>query len=174
MSAVPRPRQASPVTPQAALTMRPMRLSDLDGVLEIERSAYPFPWSRGNFIDSIAAGYWTGLLCDQSSGEFIAYAVAMHGVAESHLLNLTVQPAHQHRGHAHRLMRELVAHARERESISLWLEVRESNQRAREVYRRYGFEQVGWRRSYYPAAAGQREDACVMRLATGERADALE
>jgi ribosomal-protein-alanine N-acetyltransferase len=46
----------------------------------------------------------------------------------------------------------------------LWLEVRESNQRARDVYRRYGFEPAGWRRGYYPAAAGKREDACVMRL----------
>jgi ribosomal-protein-alanine N-acetyltransferase len=56
----------------------------------------------------------------------------------------------------------------------LWLEVRQSNQRAREVYRRYGFTQVGWRRGYYPAAGGQREDACVLRLVLTEGRDALE
>ena len=164
MSAVPRPQQAPPAAAQPALATRPMRVSDLDIVLEIERSAYAFPWSRGNFIDSLAAGYWACLLCDESSGELVAYAVAMDGVGESHLLNLTVQPAHEHRGHARRLLRELVAHARERGSMSLWLEVRQSNQRARAVYQRYGFAEVGTRRGYYPAAGQQREDAQVLRL----------
>ena len=60
----------------------------------------------------------------------------------------------------------------------LWLEVRQSNRHARAAYERYGFEAVGCRRSYYPAAAGTREDACVMRLAvaarTSEARDALD
>ena len=150
-----------------------LTLADLDAVMALEQSVYPFAWSRGNFIDSLAAGYAAWLLRDPA-GQPSAYCVAMPGVQEMHLLNVTVAPEWQHRGLARGLIDGLVADCRQAGAVWLWLEVRESNQRAREVYRRYGFEQVGWRRSYYPAAAGLREDACVMRLATGVRADALE
>jgi [ribosomal protein S18]-alanine N-acetyltransferase len=136
----------------------PMTLADLEAVLAIEQLAYAFPWTRGNFIDSLAAGY----------------CVAMNGVDEMHLLNLTVAPDCQHRGLARGLLDALVADSRAAGAAWLWLEVRESNQRAREVYRRYGFAQAGWRRAYYPASAGQREDACVMRLALNGDTDALE
>ena len=132
-----------------------------------------FPWTRGNFVDSLAAGYAAHVL-RMGDGELCAYCVAMAGVQEMHLLNLTVAPAWQHRGLARRLLDALVADCRAADGAWLWLEVRESNQRAREVYRRYGFEQVGWRRAYYPAAAGQREDACVMRLLVGGAPDALD
>ncbi len=151
----------------------PMSVADLDAVLAIEHIAYEFPWTRGNFIDSLAAGYTSQVLRD-GDGALAAYCVAMAGVQETHLLNLTVAPAWQHRGLARGLLDALVAHSRGVGAHTLWLEVRESNQRARDVYRHCGFEQVGWRRGYYPAAAGRREDACVMRLPLVEGRDALE
>jgi ribosomal-protein-alanine N-acetyltransferase len=161
--------QFEPRAPQReALT-----LADLGDVLAIEHSAYAFPWTRGNFIDSLAAGYAAHLLRD-AKGAPCAYSVAMAGVQETHLLNLTVAPTWQHRGLARYLLDRLVVDSRDTGALWLWLEVRESNQRAREVYRRYGFEQIGSRRGYYPAGAGQREDACVMRLPLQERHDALE
>lgn len=150
-----------------------MTVADIDAVLAIENASYDFPWTRGNFIDSLAAGYAAQVLRDGAGG-LRAYCVAMIGVQEMHLLNLTVAPAWQHRGLARGLLDALAADCRAANAPWLWLEVRESNQRARAVYRRYGFEQVGWRRGYYPAAGGQREDACVMRLATGGSCDALD
>ena len=156
-----------------ASQLRPMALTDIDEVLVVEHSAYEFPWTRGNFVDSIAAGHTTQLL-RHGDGALCAYSVAMAGVQEMHLLNLTVAPAWQHRGLARGLLDVLVRDSRDSGALWLWLEVRESNQRAREVYRRYGFAQIGLRRGYYPAAAGQREDACVMRLPLGEDRDALE
>jgi len=150
-----------------------MTVADLDEVMSIENRVYEFPWTRGNFIDSLAAGYVAHLLRD-AAGLPCAYCVAMPGVQEMHLLNLTVAPMWQHRGLARGLLAALAADSRNAGAQYLWLEVRESNQRAREVYRRYGFEPMGWRRGYYPAAAGQREDACVMRLALGGGRDALE
>jgi len=153
--------------------VRPMTVASLDGVLELELEVYPFPWTRGNFVDSLVAGY-TAWTLNHVDGDLIGYCVAMSGVDEMHLLNLTVAPDWQHRGLARGLLDALVADSRAAGAAWVWLEVRDSNQRAREVYRRYGFAQAGWRRAYYPAAAGRREDACVMRLALNGDLDALE
>jgi [ribosomal protein S18]-alanine N-acetyltransferase len=150
-----------------------MTVADLDAVLAIEASAYEFPWTRGNFVDSLAAGYRAQVL-RADDDRLCAYCVAMAGVQETHLLNLTVAAPWQQRGLARGLLDALAAESRADGALWLWLEVRESNQRARAVYRRYGFAEAGWRRAYYPAAAGRREDACVMRLPLAEDRDALE
>jgi len=140
-----------------------MRAVDLDRVLAIEQRAYSFPWTRGNFIDSLAAGYLAELLLDEQD-TLIGYFVAMPGVDELHLLNLTVAPAWQGRGHAVTLLDVLEQRCRDHQAPSLWLEVRAGNARARQVYARRGFAEVGLRRNYYPAGHGLREDAIVMRL----------
>ncbi|MEO7116528.1 MAG: ribosomal protein S18-alanine N-acetyltransferase [Caldimonas sp.] len=147
-------------------TLRPMTIASLDDVLVLEDEVYPFPWTRGNFVDSLAAGYtaWTLRLGD---GGLIGYCVAMIGVDEMHLLNITVAPAARRRGHARRLLDSLARVCRERAAARLWLEVRESNGEARDAYRRLGFEEVGRRRGYYPAPEGRREDAIVMSLDIG-------
>jgi len=141
--------------------LTPMTVDDLDAVAAVEVAAYDFPWTRGNFIDSLAAGYVARLL-RSSSGGLIAYFIAMKGVDEMHLLNITVAPAEQGKGHARRMLDELVALCRVQAADRLWLEVRESNLRARELYARYGFRHIGVRRGYYPALHGKREDASVM------------
>jgi ribosomal-protein-alanine N-acetyltransferase len=146
------------------LQLVPMGLADLDAVLAIETEAYEFPWTRGNFIDSLAAGYHAVLLRERGVPAPAGYLVAMHGAGEVHLLNLTVAPAWQGRGLALRLLGELVRHGRELRAHQVWLEVRESNTRARSIYLRYGMRQIGVRKGYYPAAAGRREDAIVMGL----------
>ena len=143
--------------------LRPMSSLHLNAVLAVEVSAYAFPWSRGNFIDSLAAGHPAWLLIDAGDA-LLGYFVAMFGVDELHLLNLTVAPAVQGRGHARRLIEALIGLARERRASQLWLEVRESNRRARAMYERLGFVQVGQRKNYYPAGFGRREDAVVMSL----------
>lgn len=143
----------------------PMTVTHLDAVLAIEVLAYTVPWTRGNFIDSIAAGYDTWVELD-AQGELLAYYVAMEGVDEMHLLNLTVAPAWQGRGHARGLLDHLVDLCRQRGALELWLEVRVSNLRARALYERYGFAPIHVRKGYYPLPPGQpgREDAAVMSL----------
>ncbi len=147
---------------QPRLSRRAMGLRDLDAVLAVETAAYSHPWSRGNFIDSLAAGYQAELLED-SAGGLVGYFVAMPGVDELHLLNITVAPAWQGQGHGSALMQAVRALAQQLGLATLWLEVRESNHRARALYARLGFAEVGLRRGYYPAAA-RREDAVVMSL----------
>ena len=143
-----------------------MMVSDLDEVVAIECAAYDFPWTRGNFIDSLAAGYLARVLRGMS-GELLAYFVAMKGVDEMHLLNVTVAPAEQSKGFGRRMLDELVNLCRDQQADRLWLEVRESNGRARNLYLRYGFRHIGVRKGYYPALQGKREDANVMSLDIG-------
>jgi ribosomal-protein-alanine N-acetyltransferase len=150
----------------AAPAERAMNVRDLDAVAAIEALAYSFPWTRGNFVDSLAAGYRARVLALPGAG-VVAYTVAMAGVDELHLLNLTVAPPWQRRGLALRLLGDLEAHARDRALRTIWLEVRQGNERARSVYRRRGFDEVGLRRGYYPAPHGRREDAIVMSLQLG-------
>jgi ribosomal-protein-alanine N-acetyltransferase len=153
-SDLPRPGDAAP-------SLRNITVDLLDAVLAIEVQAYTFPWTRGNFIDSIAAGYLTRALVGDD-GELIGYFVAMPGFEEMHLLNVTVSPRHEGRGHARRLLAELYALSSSFAASALWLEVRESNGRARALYEREGFAEAGRRRDYYPAPRGEREDAILM------------
>ena len=145
-------------------TLLPMTVASLDQVLAIEQLAYEFPWTRGNFIDSLHAGYVAWRL-QAPPALMLGYFIAMQGVDEMHLLNITVAPAHQGRGHARFMLDALCDMARRIDAQQLWLEVRMSNARAREVYERYGFRSVGVRKAYYPAAGGIRENALVMSLA---------
>lgn len=148
-----------------AQRLEKMTTTHLDGVMTIENEAYPFPWTRGNFIDSLASGYPAQVLFGSDRrGDAIGYFVAMEGVEEMHLLNLTVAPEAQSQGHGRFMLDALVDLCRQRHALQLWLEVRQSNPRARALYQRYGFCDIGVRRGYYPAAAGRREDALVMSL----------
>ena len=142
-------------------SLRTITVDLLDAVLAIEVQAYTFPWTRGNFIDSIAAGYVTRAL-QASDGTLLGYFVAMPGFEEMHLLNVTVAAHHQGQGHARRLLAELYALSASFAATAVWLEVRQSNARARALYLSEGFTEAGNRRDYYPAPQGQREDAVLM------------
>lgn len=147
------------------LVVHAMTVESLEAVMALETEVYPFPWSHGNFVDSIAAGHLVWML--ESDGRLIGYCVAMPGFEEMHLLNITIAPAQQRRGHGRRLLADLVTCCAERHARQLWLEVRVSNVGAQQAYRRLGFTPVGMRRNYYPAARGAREDAIVMCLPIG-------
>jgi ribosomal-protein-alanine N-acetyltransferase len=144
----------------------PMTAAMLDEVLAIENAAYDFPWTRGNFLDSMSAGY--ALRALQAGPTIVGYYIAMPGVDELHLLNLSVAPAEQGRGHAHLMLQALRAQAVALRAQRLWLEVRVSNERARRIYERFGFVNSGLRRHYYPARGIGREDAVVMSLSLPE------
>ncbi len=143
---------------------RPMTVRDLDAVVAIEQRAYSHPWSRGNFTDSLAAGYLAEVWFDPTDSQVLGYLVAMAGVDELHLLNITVVPDQQGRGLGRAMMAALRQHALAKGAATLWLEVRAGNQRAQALYRSLGYVQVGLRRGYYPGAP-RREDAVVMSLA---------
>ncbi len=143
------------------LRFRPMTEADLQRVLRIERAAYPYPWSLGNFRDCLHAGYscWVAEL----DGELVGYSVLLAAAGEGHVLNCCVSPPWQGRGYGRLLMEHLIERARVHGVENIYLEVRPSNTAALRLYQRLGFEGIALRRGYYPADEG-REDALVMRL----------
>ncbi len=145
-------------THQAAFA--PVTPASLDAVMAIEQVAYAHPWTRGNFADSLRAGYQGQLL--MAGDVLLGYFVAMKGVDEVHLLNITVAPEMQGQGWGRMMLDALAIWSRGQGAQCLWLEVRASNERAQRLYERYGFRRVGQRKGYYPAAHGRREDAVVM------------
>jgi ribosomal-protein-alanine N-acetyltransferase len=148
--------------PAVCGSLRPMTADDLDRVIAIEAQAYSHPWTRGNFLDSLASGYEVRV-CTDAKTEIVAYSVVMLGVDEEHLLNLTVDRASLRRGWGSFMLEQVISAAAVRGARSLWLEVRASNLAALLLYGRFGFVQTGRRRDYYPAAKG-REDAVLMTL----------
>ena len=141
--------------------LAPMREQDLEEVLAIENAIYTHPWTRGNFADSLRAGYECRTL--RLGRELIGYFVLMVAAGEAHLLNLSIAAAHQRIGHGSRLLREAGGLARTLGARSLFLEVRPSNRAAQGLYTRFGFRKIAVRRGYYPARTG-REDALVLTL----------
>ena len=144
------------------VTLAPMSQDDLDAVIAIEQTAYSHPWTRGNFRDSLNPLFMAQ--CLWLDGELLGYFLAMHGVEEMHLLNITVAPDRQGQGWGHMMLDALSLMSRHVGAQWLWLEVRQSNLRALKVYERYGFKQVSIRKDYYPAGRLQREHAVVMSL----------
>lgn len=139
----------------------PMLEADLPDLMQVEERIYEFPWSAGNFRDSIRAGY--GCWVYRSEGAFVGYCVFMVAAGEAHLLNISIAEAYQRQGYGARLLREILTAARDQGAALIFLEVRPSNEAGLRLYERFGFRHVGKRRGYYPAKAG-REDALVLAL----------
>jgi [ribosomal protein S18]-alanine N-acetyltransferase len=135
-----------------------MGADDLEAVSLLEASLQSFPWSTGNFADSLAAGHDARVL--RSGSEVVGFSVVMNIVDEAHLLNIGIAKHYQGQGHGARLLRQIIDAARAAGVVRLLLEVRPSNRRAIDFYQAFGFRQIGVRRGYYPAALG-REDALV-------------
>lgn len=162
MSAVYKAAGTSPAL--SSLQFIRMQVRDLEEVLAIENDVYPYPWTRGNFLDSLYNGYETWILRDPD-GALVGYFLLMLAVDEAHLLNISVRRDLQGRGIGRMQLDRASALAREKGMGSILLEVRPSNGGALAMYERYGFAQIGRRKGYYPANGNTREDAIVMRVA---------
>ncbi len=152
-----------PQVQQRGLRFEPLVPQHLDAVMHIEQRAYAHAWSRVNFLDALSSGYQAQILLADGD-EVLGYFVAMNGVDEVHLLNITVDPQHQRQGLAKLMLDALTIWARGQRADWLWLEVRVGNRPAIALYEQHGFGRVGLRKDYYPAGHGQRENAIVMSL----------
>lgn len=136
-----------------------MRLEDLPSVVEVERAAYEFPWTRAIFRDCLRVGY--SCFVYQDDGRLAGHGIMSIAAGECHLLNICVHPEYQRRGLGRELVNFLLMLARHRKTRVALLEVRVSNVAAYKLYTQLGFDEIGMRKDYYPARRG-REDAIIL------------
>lgn len=136
-----------------------MTPADLEAVADLTHRADPFGWTLRNFSDAHASGNTLTVLT--VDGVTSGIAAVMHVLDESELLEIAVQPAMQGRGYGKALLAQAIALARRNGAVRMFLEVRESNARARKMYTSFGFEETGRRKNYYATENG-REDAILM------------
>ncbi len=132
---------------------------DLPDILDIEQRSYDFPWTEGIFHDCLRFGYSSWVI--EVERKIIGYGVMSLAVNECHILNLCVDPDTQGQGIGRRLLDQLLTIARARKADTAFLEVRPTNTQAISLYFSEGFNEIGVRRSYYPALFG-REDAIIL------------
>lgn len=146
---------------ETGLQYRPMLSSDLDRILIVENAAYPIPWSRKNFEDSLRSK--NDCFVFYSGDHTLGHSIVSYILDEAHLLNVCIDPRYWGKGFGRFYLRQLIARARERACQMFFLEVRASNSAAIHLYHSEGFNEVGLRKAYYPAENG-REDAILMTL----------
>ncbi len=140
---------------------RRMTEADVDAIMAIENEVYPYPWTRGNFKDSLHSGYHCWIV--EAGHEIIGYGVIMIAAGEGHLLNLSIAKPWQRCGRGRDMLGFLLKLARDFDVGKIYLEVRPSNAAGRALYADAGFNEIATRRGYYPAHDG-REDAVVLAL----------
>ncbi|WKE64938.1 ribosomal protein S18-alanine N-acetyltransferase [Gallaecimonas kandeliae] len=134
--------------------------ADLPFIHRIEASQL-YPWSEAQLAGCFGEGYRVRLLWLED--EPVGFSICQRVLDESTLFNICVLPEQRGLGLGKVLMKDLVDEARAAGDSALFLEVRAGNAPAIALYQRFGFEEVGRRKHYYPAGS-EREDALVMRL----------
>ncbi|MBN4079095.1 ribosomal protein S18-alanine N-acetyltransferase [Beggiatoa alba] len=143
------------------LCLRPMLAQDLEAVMRIELSMYPFPWTQRIFDDCLRVGYRCQV--GEIDGALAGYGVMSTGAGEAHILNLCVAEEFQRQGLAREILGVLMDEADALKVRDVFLEVRPSNIGAIALYDQAGFNRVGLRKDYYPAVDG-REDAIIFAV----------
>ena len=145
---------------QAELVIRPLSYADIPSVMAIERESFTTPWRAVTF-EGLLSRSDSDLLGATRRGYLVGYSVAWTVGEQAELGNVAVEASERGRGTGRRLVEEALARIRERGAREVYLEVRESNEKARTLYEDCGFQVIGRRRNYYTKPV---EDALVMRL----------
>ncbi len=141
-----------------AVTVRPLRPSDLDAVERIERGSYPTPWSRSMFAGELAKPSSVCLGAFQGE-DMLGYLIVARYVDAWHVMNVAVDEGFRGRGIARGMLERLFELTIGDVERGYTLEVRVSNETAIDLYQRLGFVETGVRRGYY---TDNREDALIM------------
>lgn len=147
--------------PPVPYELRRLELTDIPDALEIEKVAFPTPWSQAMFVLELSKSSSVCLAATES-GELVGYLVAARYAQVWHVMNVSVHPAARRRGIAGALMAELFR-LTGGEHTHYTLEVRVSNDAAIKMYEQNGFRAAGLRPGYY---TDNREDALIMWRST--------
>lgn len=145
-----------------------MTLDDIPAVHRIERASFPVPWPDYAFRQEIETNRLAHYLVVRAGNEIVGYGGMWMMVDEAHVTTFAVLPEWRRRGIGARLMLAMMRLADDLGARVATLEVRLSNDAARQLYQRFGFRPVGIRPRYYSDNA---EDALIMTSAPLASAD---
>ncbi|MGH7619958.1 MAG: ribosomal protein S18-alanine N-acetyltransferase [Gemmatimonadaceae bacterium] len=141
-------------------SVSPATVADLAAIAKIERAAFSDPWSERSFREALSQPAIYFVAARSDAGEVLGYVVAWFVADEGQIANLAVAPAGWGSGIGRALLTAALTEATARGATDIYLEVRDSNLRARRLYGSCGFKEVGRRRGYYRLPV---EDAIVLR-----------
>jgi ribosomal-protein-alanine N-acetyltransferase len=141
------------------VSVRRMAAADVEVVAAIESDTFTSPWSVETFTNLLDRPGLELLVLEQEGEGVIGYAVLWCILEQGELANVAVTPRVRGKGLGAYLLSRVLDVARERSVQTVFLEVRVSNERALDLYRRFGFKDVGRRKGYYD---NPREDALIM------------
>lgn len=136
-----------------------MRKSDIEIILDIERSSNPHPWAKKNFLDCLERDYYC--LVQEIQKEVSGFAIQSIAIDESHLLNIGIKKKYRRKGFGEEILNQIILFSKVMGCKKIFLEVRISNIRAIKLYEKEGFRKVDIRKNYYKLREG-REDALIM------------
>lgn len=138
---------------------RSMRLDDIETICEIEREAFPTPWSAGAFQNELTNNHFAHYLVMELDGEIAGYAGMWLIMDEAHITNIAVRAPYRGRKLGERLLVQMQSAAMFLGAERMTLEVRVSNVVAQRLYAKLGFIPAGLRKGYY---TDNGEDAIIM------------
>jgi ribosomal-protein-alanine N-acetyltransferase len=142
------------------VSVSPATEKDVVAIVAIERAAFSDPWSAHAFHEALAQSTVYFACARSDAGEVLGYVVAWFAADEGEIANLAVSPQVWGSGIGRALLDASLDEAQSRGATRVYLEVRDSNDRARRLYRSRAFEEIGRRRNYYRRPV---EDAIVLR-----------
>ena len=143
-----------------SIEIRKMRNSDLPKVMLIELATFTMPWGESTFRGLLRRKD-SDLLVAEFKGDVAGYAVFWAVLDQGELGNVAVDEEYRGRGIGSKLIKAVLERAHERSVHEIFLEVRKSNVRAQDLYKGFGFTEVGRRKNYYLEPL---EDALVMKM----------
>lgn len=141
------------------ITFRKMTVEDLDDVLEVEVNSFATPWSRDAFFNELTKNQFAHYLVAEVDQKVVGYCGVWIIVDEAHITNIALLPDYRGLRLGEALLGRIIELARELGTLRITLEVRVSNVRAQNLYRKFGFEDGALRKQYY---TDNMEDAVVM------------
>ncbi len=141
--------------------IRKMKTDDVDQVVAIDKASFSLPWPERSFRyelnDNPASRCWVAEVDGRIAGMIVVWLL----VDEAHIATLATHPDFRRQGIAKKLLTQTLKYLIDEGAGRSFLEVRESNAAAQEMYRKFGFEESGRRPRYYK---DNSEDAILMTL----------
>ncbi|MDD7569842.1 MAG: ribosomal protein S18-alanine N-acetyltransferase [[Actinobacillus] rossii] len=138
----------------------PIQEKDFEQLFDIEQAAHLVPWSMGTLKNNMGERYLN--LKIECNDQIVGFAICQTVLDEATLFNIAIHPNYQGQKLGFTLLNALIEQLRNKGILTLWLEVRESNQNAIRLYEKLNFNEVDIRKNYYPTPNGKRENAVIM------------